>query len=333
MIDITTGISPTALALQAEYLTKLADNAARINKELRDAQGYVDLQYEFSSSPSVQKFAEAVADLEVATPAAETTLEQDLAAAEAAFQPDPKSAPDVGAHASYTAPATPDSAPAPEPLPLQMTAAGEATGFTLEQYLDSDWTEQQLVDAGYAERPKPTVAPGALPAVPSAPAVPAPPAPATSGAELDKEGLPWDARINADAAEKMSSKGIWKRRRNISDEYYEQIKAELRQLMGGAPTPAPKPAAVPSVPAAPATVPSPSVPAPVPSPSAPSASVPATFQDLTTWITGQIKAQKLTLAEVEPEVVAVGLEKLPQLLQRPDLIPTVYAGLLKRLRP
>lgn len=44
---------------------------------------------------------------------------------------------------------------------------------------------------------------------------------------LDKEGLSWDERIHS-SNHKMTSNGIWQRRRGISDVEYNRIKAELQ---------------------------------------------------------------------------------------------------------
>lgn len=54
----------------------------------------------------------------------------------------------------------------------------------------------------------------------------------TDGAvEVDKNGLPWDARIHSDAKEKLSAKGYWKKRRGVDDATVQAVEAELRQLM------------------------------------------------------------------------------------------------------
>lgn len=47
---------------------------------------------------------------------------------------------------------------------------------------------------------------------------------------IDKEGLPWDARIHS-SNHKLTSNGIWQRRRGISDEEYNRIKDELHSQM------------------------------------------------------------------------------------------------------
>lgn len=40
---------------------------------------------------------------------------------------------------------------------------------------------------------------------------------------FDKEGLPWDERIHS-SNKKLTAKGVWQRRKNIEDSYYESIK-------------------------------------------------------------------------------------------------------------
>ena len=43
---------------------------------------------------------------------------------------------------------------------------------------------------------------------------------------FDKEGLQWDERIHS-SNRKLTAKGVWQRRKNITDEYYNEIKNEL----------------------------------------------------------------------------------------------------------
>ena len=43
---------------------------------------------------------------------------------------------------------------------------------------------------------------------------------------FDKEGLQWDERIHS-SNRKLTAKGVWQRRKNITDEYYNQIKNDL----------------------------------------------------------------------------------------------------------
>ena len=44
--------------------------------------------------------------------------------------------------------------------------------------------------------------------------------------DFDKEGLPWDERIHS-SNHKLTAQGVWQRRRGISDEVYNTVKAEL----------------------------------------------------------------------------------------------------------
>lgn len=44
--------------------------------------------------------------------------------------------------------------------------------------------------------------------------------------DFDKEGLPWDERIHS-SNHKLTAQGVWQRRRGVSDEVYNAVKAEL----------------------------------------------------------------------------------------------------------
>jgi len=45
--------------------------------------------------------------------------------------------------------------------------------------------------------------------------------------QLDKDGLPWDARIHS-SNKKMKADGSWTRRRGVDDVEFDRVKAELR---------------------------------------------------------------------------------------------------------
>lgn len=105
--------------------------------------------------------------------------------------------------------------------------------------------------------------------------------------DFDKEGLPWDERIHS-SSHKLTSQGVWARRRNITDEVYNTVKAELLAKWGAAepiqevetavvapvvqaeviaPAPIPAPVAQPAfIPVAPAPVQAPAPVAPVQAP-------------------------------------------------------------------
>jgi hypothetical protein len=58
--------------------------------------------------------------------------------------------------------------------------------------------------------------------------------------QLDKDGLPWDERIHS-SNKKMTAKGVWTRRRGISDLQFDQIAAELKAAGASIVQPAPAP--------------------------------------------------------------------------------------------
>lgn len=120
--------------------------------------------------------------------------------------------------------------------------------------------------------------------------------------DFDKEGLPWDERIHS-SNHKLTAQGVWQRRRGVSDEVYNSVKAELlgkweaaEAVTEDAPVVAPAPISAPvqapvvapapvqafvpvQQPQAPVTAPAPVVaPAPVAAPVAPAAPAPSTFE-------------------------------------------------------
>lgn len=87
--------------------------------------------------------------------------------------------------------------------------------------------------------------------------------------DFDKEGLPWDERIHS-SNHKLTAQGVWQRRRGITDEVYNAVKAELLAKWGSAepiteetPVIAPAPAQAPVFAPAPVAAPAP-IPAPAP---------------------------------------------------------------------
>lgn len=201
---------------------------------------------------------------------------------------------------------------------------------------------------------------------------------------LDKRGLPWDARINSDAKERLNAKGEWKRRKNISDELVAQVEAELRaglavgtteapatQVEAAAPVvetpPAPPAPTAPEpvkvlqavggidlaayrnagwtdeqlvanghaewveqAPAAPAPPTPPTPPAPPAAPAASGEADPTDWNGVASWVTKlQAKGVTLTPPELDSTAKALGLSMLPELANRPDLIPQFVAAIKK----
>jgi hypothetical protein len=151
-------------------------------------------------------------------------------------------------------------------------------------------------------------------------------------AELDSDGLPWDDRIHAGSKTKLAKTGQWKKKRGVEDERVRQVEAELRLLMS-----VPSPAATPSVfaesdAAAAFTVPKPSVPpATAPEfapPATPSAVTPASEIRTMAELTKAIIAAGLDMqTDVLPVLQSNGVQSLPLLGARSDLIPAIAAQL------
>lgn len=177
-----------------------------------------------------------------------------------------------------------------------------------------------------------------------------PPAPSNTGApataELDKNGLPWDARIHASSKARNADK-TWRGKRGVDPAVVAQVEAELRALMAVpgpgvgnltpdqvaanhyVPTPAagnvapPSPGLPPAPPAPPApthTI-APTAPGITPPPAAGAA--PLTFVSLMGKVTALTTGGKLTEAEALSAIQANSLSAFPQLLQRPDLLKAV----------
>lgn len=144
------------------------------------------------------------------------------------------------------------------------------------------------------------------------------PASPTGGADattqLDKSGLPWDARIHA-GSRVTTADGNWRKRRGIDDATVTQVEAELKALMG-------LPAPVAATPVATVAVPTPPAPA---APVVASAEGRAAFVSLIARASAAINAKTLTQAELESAVVACGVPSLPLLSNRLDLVPQVAA--------
>ena len=129
--------------------------------------------------------------------------------------------------------------------------------------------------------------------VPTAPAAPMSHA---SGVEIDKHGLPWDARIHA-GTKRKNADGSWTAKRGIDATLVTAVEAELRQVMG---------AVAPAAPAAPAAV-----------------DGRALFVGLIGRASAAMNAAKLTQEEVAQICGKYGIPALPLLANRLDLVAQV----------
>lgn len=154
--------------------------------------------------------------------------------------------------------------------------------------------------------------------VPPGDATPEVPAPAV---EVDKRGLPWDARIHA-STKTQTQKGQWTARRGVDEATVAAVEAELRAAMG-APAAPPAPAA----PAAPPVVAGTPVMPPAPAAPVPPAPV-STFPQFIAAINPHVAAGRLTHAAINGALADVGLPPgLGSIAVRADLIPAVWAKL------
>ena len=351
-VTLSLPLSATALRLGATLLTDLAAQTETIYAELTGMNPFYEPKVVVQGL-SPETVSQLESELAHAT---ETTLEQDVATAEAETvnkyaneTPEEKQFPlhgNVASAGMEPAPVITQETLPPVQYETVVTGYAQgavpfAEGHDQASYEAAGWSIQAMLDAGHLvevteQRPLP-VAHGASTA--PAPA-PAPAAPAATGVLLDKDGLPWDSRIHSDAAEKLTKTGVWKTRKNLPDGYKAQIEAELRAVMNAG-----KPGAVVSAaaPAAPATDPNvpqnttttaaavappapsaPAAPAPAPAPGvAPAAAATNPFATFTRWILDH----KLSATDVVLEVQKLGLSSIPDLGKRHDLIPQVVAAL------
>lgn len=171
---------------------------------------------------------------------------------------------------------------------------------------------------------------------PPPPFVPAPPATVstpsaagptvTSGAspsELDRAGLPWDARIHSETR-KMNADGTWRLRRNLAEDVKTAVIAELR-MQHPVSLPPPPVAVVPPPPPPvtpqPVGAAAPAVPAGVP------AGPVSDFKGLMAKAGALMQSGKLTHPQLAQACVACGVASLPALMQAPEKIPAVNAWL------
>lgn len=147
--------------------------------------------------------------------------------------------------------------------------------------------------------------PPSAPTPPVAPTVEAAPA---SSVELDKRGLPWDARIHSGAKSKLAN-GNWKLARGVDPVLVTQVEAELYRSR--------------SAPAA--------TPAATPVPPAPTEDAPADFTTLVMRLSEWQAAGRITKEQIAAAVNEHGIASLPLLATRPDLVPQVWSTVLKVL--
>lgn len=225
---------------------------------------------------------------------------------------------------------------APPPLPLGATAAPSIAVAAPSLTAPADTTATTFAAIPTAPvPPAPNSAPAAAIAAPQTGSP-------VGGVDLDKTGLPWDGRIHAESKAKIAD-GTWRKKRGVDPALVVTVEAELRQVMGAAPIPAPQAAtvtmptagvassavAVPAPPTAPVAPVAPPPPAPLAQAAPPVGSVPqdarAQFVGLVGRASAAIQAGKVTQAEITQCCAAAGVPALPLLANRLDLVAQVAA--------
>ena len=157
-----------------------------------------------------------------------------------------------------------------------------------------------------------------------------------ASAEVDKSGMPWDARIHQKSKNKKKD-GNWKLIKGIDPTIVQAVTAELAVSRGAvAPVSLPPlvqprtnsmsvPPVPPAIPAAASGVPAPPAPPAVPIPPVASAGAVGgiNFRELIDKITAATRAGTITPQKVNEICMATGAPSLMQLNSMPDLIPDV----------
>jgi hypothetical protein len=168
--------------------------------------------------------------------------------------------------------------------------------------------------------------------IPTPPAVPVPPAPTVvsevsdvayqtlaHAVDVDARGLPWDSRIHSGGKTKLKN-GNWVNKRGVDESVVKTIEAQLSAVMA-IPSSSPAPAA--SVPAPP-SIPTPPA-SPTVAPTATTAS-PSSFAGFMQKVLRLTQVDKtLTQEQLTAILVSKGIDSLPALAPRPDLIPEIDA--------
>lgn len=154
--------------------------------------------------------------------------------------------------------------------------------------------------------------------------------------ELDKRGIPWDARIHS-SSRKINKTGEWKRQKGLQDAQFDPIEKELLAAVAAGNFQTTVKAELPPTPAPPAPTPPPppsngagEIPAFLdkrtapPPPVGDTPPVPAgapTFADLMVKISPLIQHGKITHPRILELASSLGINGLPEFAKKPDMIP------------
>ena len=162
------------------------------------------------------------------------------------------------------------------------------------------------------------------PPPPPATIIPQGPISPATGATLDKDGLPWDARIHA-STKTFNADGTWRKKRGVETTLIQTVEGELKKLMA-----IPSPAVAAPTPPVPPPPPGPTVavaPPPPPPAGATEAELRMQFVGLVGRASAAIQNGKLLDHELSSTCAFAGVGSLPLLGNRLDLVPQVAAAI------
>ena len=146
---------------------------------------------------------------------------------------------------------------------------------------------------------------------------------AVPGVQVDKRGLPWDARIHASSKAINQTDGLWRAKRGIDPAIVPGVEEELRALM-----------AIPVAEAdddLPPPIPDEDDDTPPPIPDDEPTGVPTNLGELMLLATAAVAAKRMQMAELTAAAKELGVAGLPLLGARPDLVAKVYEMLKDKL--
>lgn len=154
-----------------------------------------------------------------------------------------------------------------------------------------------------------------------------PSADAVPGVQVDKRGLPWDARIHASSKAINQTDGLWRAKRGIDPAIVPGVEEELRALMA---------IPVSDAPAAedddlPPPIPDEDDDAPPPIPDDEASGVPTNLGELMLLATAAVAAKRMEMSELTAAAKELGVAGLPLLGARPDLVAKLYEMLKDKL--
>ncbi len=253
---------------------------------------------------------------------------------------------DTPAQHLHTGPAAPSIALSP-PVEVMKADAGHASGAA-EDPAKVFAGAQPHVNNSPPPPPPPPAPLNSDAASSSAP--PPPAAPPADAPKLDKQGIPWDARIHSETKGLNKSDGNWRNKRGVDKDLLEKVTAELKAQYATAAAPptvasSSAPAAPPppageqmnlQVPPPPPAAPPPPVSLPPgnggmgapPAPPPPGLSTGAGQGGLDfRTLMQRIVAAKKTPDEVRAAAASVGLDGIQAAIGAPDKLPAIAAAL------